>query len=114
MLQQPYRPANTMPESPVPIEPAPARPLMPAMDASDEWAAVYTIMIRNIPNKYTQQLMLDELNAKGFFGTYDFLYLPIDPDTNANRGYAFINFISPGFAYMFKTHFDGKKFVESN
>lgn len=34
-------------------------------------------MIRNIPNKYTQEMMLYALN-KNFQDTYDFFYLPID------------------------------------
>lgn len=36
-----------------------------------------TVMIRNIPNKYTQQMLLSTINKK-FSGTYDFVYLPID------------------------------------
>ena len=36
-----------------------------------------TLMIRNIPNKYTQSMLLDTIN-KRFVETYDFFYLPID------------------------------------
>lgn len=34
-------------------------------------------MIKNIPNKYTKQLMLQTLDV-GFKDAYDFFYLPID------------------------------------
>ena len=33
--------------------------------------------MRNIPNKYSQQMLLDEINTR-HEGTYDFFYLPID------------------------------------
>jgi hypothetical protein len=36
-----------------------------------------TVMIKNIPNKYTQKMLLQTIDKK-FRGTYDFLYLPID------------------------------------
>lgn len=36
-----------------------------------------SVMIRNIPNKYTQNMLIDTINKK-FFQTYDFFYLPID------------------------------------
>jgi len=37
-----------------------------------------TVMLRNIPNKYTQRMLLSEVNSLGFEGQYDFFYLPID------------------------------------
>eukprot|EP00747_Dinoflagellata_sp_TGD_P063162 gnl/TRDRNA2_/TRDRNA2_153336_c1_seq4.p1 gnl/TRDRNA2_/TRDRNA2_153336_c1~~gnl/TRDRNA2_/TRDRNA2_153336_c1_seq4.p1 ORF type:complete len:499 (-),score=89.05 gnl/TRDRNA2_/TRDRNA2_153336_c1_seq4:236-1681(-) len=80
-----------------------------AIPVPDDWAEVYTIMMRNLPNKYTQQQLIEEINNKGFLGTYDFLYLPIDPDTNVNRGYAFVNFCHPSNAVQFKAEFDGRQ-----
>jgi hypothetical protein len=36
-----------------------------------------TLMIKNIPNKYTQKMLLATID-ESFRGTYDFFYLPID------------------------------------
>lgn len=85
----------------------PAMP--PDMVIPQLWANKTTVMMRNLPNKYTQRMLLTEVNQTGFLGTFDFLYLPIDPETAANRGYAFLNFIDPGFAWMFKTSYEGRK-----
>lgn len=37
-----------------------------------------TIMIRNIPSRYTQHLLNEELATSGFRGCFDFCYLPVD------------------------------------
>ncbi|CAK0880824.1 unnamed protein product [Prorocentrum cordatum] len=73
-----------------------------------EWGDTTTVMMRNLPNKYTQRMLLTEVNEVGFIGTFDFLYLPIDPETNANRGYCFVNFVSPSASWMFKKAFEGR------
>eukprot|EP00435_Cladocopium_sp_Y103_P054316 s206_g17.t1 len=79
-----------------------------------EWSAVTTVMMRNIPNKYTQRMLLMEVQSCGFLGTFDFLYLPIDAETAANRGYAFLNFFDPGSAWMFRCMFEGRKMSRFN
>lgn len=48
-------------------------------------------MIRNIPNKYTKESLINRVDEK-FSGKYDFFYLPFDLKNNCNLGFAFINF----------------------
>lgn len=66
-----------------------------------------TIMLRNLPNNYTREMLLRLLGGKGFSGTFDFLYLPMDMRKRANLGYAFINCLDPGSACEIWKKFDG-------
>jgi len=66
-----------------------------------------TVMIRNMPNNYTRKMILDLLDVQGFAGKYDFVYLPIDFETKACLGYAFINLIDAVTAIQFWSVFDG-------
>ncbi len=72
-----------------------------------------TLIIRNIPNKYTINLLLEEINVH-FLGKYDLLYLPLDFINNTNLGYGFINFIDPIHIMYFYDEFIGKKWNNFN
>lgn len=62
---------------------------------SGSLAETTTIMIRNIPNRFSQQALIEELNGLGLETRFDFVYIPIDIRTMANVGYAFVNFLQP-------------------
>ena len=51
-----------------------------------------TVMVRNIPNRYVRETLLEDMSA--FLGRFDFFYLPMDLSAHSNVGYAFINFAS--------------------
>lgn len=58
-----------------------------------------TLMIRNIPVLYTQEMLLMEWPN---VNTYDFLYLPFSCNMQRNLTYAFVNFTSEAAASNFK------------
>ncbi|XP_042494400.1 protein MEI2-like 5 isoform X1 [Macadamia integrifolia] len=72
-----------------------------------------TLMIKNIPNKYTSKMLLAAIDEH-HRGTYDFLYLPIDFKNKCNVGYAFINMVSPSLIIPFYEAFNGKKWEKFN
>ena len=69
--------------------------------------------MRNIPNKYQQQMLLDEINVS-HEGTYDFFYLPIDFKNKCNVGYCFINFLDPKHIVAFVKEFNGLRWKSFN
>lgn len=72
-----------------------------------------TVMVRNIPNKYTQSMLLQEIDAS-YRGAYDFFYLPIDFKNRCNVGYAFINFMDYRRIVPFFREFNGQRWKNFN
>ena len=72
-----------------------------------------TVMIRNIPNKYNLNLLLNEINNK-FSRKFDVLYLPLDVINNSNLGFGFINFTNPIHIFYFFSEFNNKKWNHFN
>ncbi len=68
-----------------------------------------SLMIRNIPNKYTQVLLKETLDKNLPQGSYNFLYLPIDFSNSCNVGYAFINMTTVSHVSTLYFAFNGKK-----
>ena len=67
-----------------------------------------TLIIRNIPMRYSISLLIKELNNK-FFHKFDVVYLPQDYTNNFNLGFGFINFIEPIHLVSFYEKYEGKK-----
>jgi hypothetical protein len=76
-------------------------PRRPVLDCPCEGKT--TVVIRNFPHSYTRDMVCELLNAKGFDGCYDFVYLPTDFLSWMAFGYAFINM---------KTHEDALRVMD--
>lgn len=70
-------------------------------------------MIRHIPNKYTLQTILEDINLE-FKDKYDLFYLPLDFNNNCNLGFAFINFVDSFHLLGFYDYFRGKRWRRFN
>jgi len=68
-----------------------------------------TVMIQQVPFKYTQSNLIREINGDGFKGTYDFFYLPANARNQGNRGFGFINFLSAELAEKFYARYHAQK-----
>jgi hypothetical protein len=69
-----------------------------------------TMMIRNIPIRYSQNDLIMDLDDLGLKSEFDFLYVPMDTKTGGNVGYAFVNFVNAESAAMCMQAFDGYHF----
>ncbi|KAK8460201.1 hypothetical protein SEVIR_2G295400v4 [Setaria viridis] len=79
-----------------------------------------TVMIRNIPNDFRRTRLMqiidqhcsienDDIKSGGVKSEYDFLYLPMDFSTGANKGYAFVNMTTPEAAQRLHHHLHGHR-----
>jgi len=74
-----------------------------------------SLMVRNIPNKYTQKMLLGEFAEAGHGSDkMDFFYLPIDFKNRCNRGYAFVNFVDCRDIAAFHRQYNGKQWKVFN
>ncbi|CAN1312866.1 Protein terminal ear1 [Linum perenne] len=92
------------------------------IDESSSSSKRTTVMIKNIPNKYSQKLLLNMLDNHCIncneqinnhddeqpFSSYDFVYLPIDFNNKCNVGYGFVNMTSPQAARRLYKAFHGQ------
>ncbi|KAF4721819.1 hypothetical protein FOZ63_022519 [Perkinsus olseni] len=50
------------------------------------------VRLLNVPSRYTQGELMQEISFAGFVGKFDFFYLPLDRVSMANADNCFINF----------------------
>ncbi|KAI8817912.1 RNA recognition motif 2-domain-containing protein [Fimicolochytrium jonesii] len=121
-----FRIGSPGPRSPVTEVPSPLHPVPPpnehSIPAANElnlyniamgYDTRTTFMIRNIPNKYTQEMLIAFLN-RTHKGQFDFLYLRMDFKNRCNVGYAFINFNGSAAVLSFAERVVGKKWSKFN
>jgi hypothetical protein len=68
-----------------------------------------TCMMMNLPQRCTRDMLAQTLDRHGFWGKYDFLYLPKDFRTGRNLGHAIVNLVSHADALRLRDCFDGFK-----
>jgi RNA recognition motif-containing protein len=69
-----------------------------------------TVMIREIPSRYTQRNVSDEVSAVN--ANFDFLYMPPARKDGGSKGYAFVNFMDEESAARFIAEFQGHTFTK--
>jgi hypothetical protein len=68
-----------------------------------------TLMLKNIPNRITREMLAEEIMSKMPVGSFDFLYLPVDFNSRAGFGYAFINCTSDDNVDLFISEFQKRR-----
>lgn len=66
-----------------------------------------TVMLRNLPEGYTRNMLTAMLDEGGFAGMFDFVYMPMNFRTKASFGYAFVNLAAPSDAERCHDYFQG-------
>lgn len=79
------------------------------MSDGDSIGTTTTVIVRNIPNRFSHASLADVLDMHGFSGMYDLIYVPVDFATAVSFGYAFLNLTSVDEMERFIARFDGFK-----
>lgn len=66
-----------------------------------------TLMLRNVPKRYSRSALISLLNSMGFAARYDFVYIPVDFGTGYSLSYALVNLCSPADAVCLRSRLDG-------
>lgn len=66
-----------------------------------------TLIMQNIPNRYSRNMLLKLFDEYGFQNLYNLVYLPTDFMTAVNFGFAFVHFVSSEVAQRFRAKFHG-------
>jgi len=71
-------------------------------DSNDSFGElITTVMVTGLPLDSTAETFTMQLDSWGLMGTYDFVYVPLDVQNQANAGCAFVNFIDSCFVVLF-------------
>lgn len=68
-----------------------------------------TLMLNNLPHVLWRDGLKNVLDAHGFSGQYDFIYMPVQFASGKSLGYAFVNFTSPDAAKRCWDALDGSR-----
>lgn len=71
-------------------------------------AAVTTLMVRRVPRKFSQDVLLAQLDELAGPFDFDFFFLPWEVRRNSNPGFAFINFRTVEAAEKFSSMTHGR------
>jgi hypothetical protein len=73
-----------------------------------------TVLAKNLRDGLTRAMILSRLDACGFRGKYDFVYLPVAFESLQSFGYCFINFVTHEEALRFGKFYSGFRFFEDS
>jgi len=91
---------GSMPDQTMPLSSQIQQPQQTRMERT-------TLMLRNIPNDYSRNMLTELLDSQGFVARYNFVYLPVDFKRMAGLGYAFVNCCSQADAEEMMALFHG-------
>eukprot|EP00928_Gymnodinium_smaydae_P039348 TRINITY_DN2689_c0_g1_i1.p1 TRINITY_DN2689_c0_g1~~TRINITY_DN2689_c0_g1_i1.p1 ORF type:complete len:235 (+),score=25.00 TRINITY_DN2689_c0_g1_i1:39-743(+) len=68
---------------------------------NEEEEGATTLVVRNVPYEITTLQFRRCIDASGFEGLYDMVFMPVCSNFTRNAGYGFVNFLSPTMAVSF-------------
>jgi len=80
-----------------------------SMTSQSNSSELTTLMLRHLPNKYTRDMMLEELEDRNVIRDINFFYMPIDLRHRCNVGYCFVNVTSKEGVARFRAAFHGAR-----